>query len=120
VVEDEAFFDAEVVRRLAGPRQVVLGDVDALGVQVRARGQGSQEPFPASATEVEHMLVATWEAAFQKPAHRVVVERRLYRVISMGDPGDLFTVHRRSLSAAEATHTSFSFADRTVLAPPSA
>jgi hypothetical protein len=108
VMEDEALLDTEVARGPAGLCQGVLGDVHALGMQARAREQGAQEPLPAAATKVEHPLVATREPPFQQPAHRVVVERRLYRVIGMGDPGDLFTVHRRSLSTMQVARTLFS------------
>jgi hypothetical protein len=45
-------------------------------------------------------------------AHRVVVERSLYRVIGMGEVGDLLTVHRRSVPVSEATRTCFSSEQR--------
>jgi hypothetical protein len=46
-------------------------------------------------------------------SHRVVVKRGLDRVIGMGEPGDLFTIHRRSLTAPETARTSISSADWT-------
>ncbi|GHA70931.1 hypothetical protein GCM10010345_87670 [Streptomyces canarius] len=110
VVKNEALLDAEAARGLAGLRQGILGDVNPLGLQLRVRGQRTQKPFPAPATKVEYTLVAAREAAFQQPAHRVVVERGLYRVVGMGEPGDLFTIHQRSLTAPEAVRTSFSSA----------
>lgn len=64
-VEFEAFLDAETDRGLAGLRQGVLGNVNALGMKLRVRSQGTQKPFPAAATKVEHTLAAAWQAAFQ-------------------------------------------------------
>jgi hypothetical protein len=43
-------------------------------------------------------------------AHGVVVERGLDRVSGMGEPGNLFTVHRRSLSASKSADIWFSSA----------
>lgn len=40
-------------------------DVDALGVQLRVRGQSTQKLFPAAATQIEYPLVATRHAMFQ-------------------------------------------------------
>jgi hypothetical protein len=113
VVQCKARLEAQTARGLARLLKGILGDVDALGVQLRLRSQSAQKPFPAAATQVEHPLVATWDATFQQLSHRVVVERGLDRVVGMGEPGDLFTVHRRSLTAPEVARTSISSADRT-------
>lgn len=107
------------LRGLARLSKGVLGDVDPLGVQLRVRGQGAQKPFPAAAAQVEYPLVATWGAMFQQLSHRVVVEWRLDRVVGMGEPGDLFTIHRRSLTAPELPRTSISSADWTSVRQPS-
>ncbi|GES28377.1 hypothetical protein San01_08640 [Streptomyces angustmyceticus] len=74
-------------------------------MQVRVQVQGAQQPFAAPATEVEDPLVAVREAVLQQAAHRVVVERGLHRVVGMGEPGDLFTIHRRSLAAPDGART---------------
>lgn len=74
VVEYEALLDTEADRGLAGVRQGVLGDVDALGVQLRVCGERAQKPFPAAATKVEYTLAAGRQAAFQQPAYGAVVD----------------------------------------------
>jgi hypothetical protein len=98
VVEDEALLKAQDARGPPSMCQRALGGVDTLRPQLRVRGQGTQEPLTTSAAEVKYTGVASRDAAFQQLAHRVVVERGRNRMIRMGKPGDLFTVHRRSLA----------------------
>jgi len=97
-MEGEALVDAQLDGGLARVRQSGLGDVDALGPQVRGRGQGAQEPFPTAAAQVQHALGVGSHAAFEQSAHRVVVQRGRYRMIGMGEPGDPFAVHRGSVA----------------------
>ncbi len=108
LVQDEALLQAEGARGAPRMCQRALGDVDALGTELRMRGQGAQEPLPTTAAEVEYPHATSRDAAFQQSAHRVVVERGRNRMIRMGKRGDLFTIHRRSLARTQGARTCFS------------
>lgn len=108
LVQDEALLQSEGASGAPRTCQRALGDVDALGPQLGMRGQGAQEPLPATAAEVEYPRAISRDAAFQQSAHRVVVERGRNRMIRMGKRGDLFTIHRRSLARTQAARTCFS------------
>ncbi|GAB2896554.1 hypothetical protein GCM10022245_34620 [Streptomyces mayteni] len=72
------------------------------------RGQGPQQPLAPTAPEVEHAAVAARDGVAEEIPHRVVVERSRDGMVRVGETGQLFTIHRRSVTRRAAVRTPIS------------
>ncbi|GHJ29407.1 hypothetical protein TPA0910_38400 [Streptomyces hygroscopicus subsp. sporocinereus] len=83
-MEDEPVTGSHTRRRLAGPREAGVHDIDSLGRHPRTPGEGPQQPLPLPAAEVQNTLIAPGQGPVEEFRHGGVTERADYGVGGAG------------------------------------